>query len=84
MGDDVLKELDETRPGMCTMKAIAGSFVWWPNIDANIQKKVADCSLRQAVQSAPSKAFVYPWSYPSKPWSRVHVDYAGPVNSAMY
>jgi len=81
---DVLKELHETHPGMCRMKAIARSFVWWPNIDADIEKTVADCSVCQAMQSAPSKATVHPWSYPSKPWSRVHVDYAGPVNGAMY
>jgi len=81
---DVLKELHETHPGMCRMKAIARSFVWWPDIYADIQKKVADCSECQAMQSAPSKATVHPWSYPSKPWSRVHVDYAGPVNGVMY
>ena len=81
---DVLQELHETHPGMSRMKAIARSFVWWPNIDMDIQKKVADCSVCQAMQSAPARASVHPWSFPSKPWSRVHVDYAGPVNGSMY
>ena len=32
----------------------------------------------------PPKAQIHPWSYPTKAWSRVHIDYAGPVNNAMY
>ena len=29
----VLKELHETHPGICRMKALARSYVWWPQLD---------------------------------------------------
>ena len=80
----VLDELHDTHPGMSRMKAIARSFVWWPNLDVQIERKVADCSVCQAMKANPPTASVHPWSYPSKPWSRLHVDYAGPVNGSMY
>jgi len=50
----------------------------------DIQKTVANCSVFQAMLSAPFKASVHPWSYPTKPWTGIHVDYAGPVNGSMY
>ena len=27
----------------------------------------------------PPKAALHPWEWPSKPWSRLHIDFAGPV-----
>jgi len=27
---------------------------------------------------------MHPWEYPEKPWSRVHVDYAGPQLAKMF
>jgi len=80
----VLDEIHETHPGMSRMKAIARSFVWWPQLDKQIEDKVASCTVCQAMKSAPPAAQVHPWCYPSRPWSRIHVDYAGPVNGFMY
>lgn len=25
-----------------------------------------------------------PWSWPTRPWSRIHVDYAGPMDGKMF
>ena len=26
----------------------------------------------------------HPWVFPSAPWTRIHIDYLGPVNGNMY
>ena len=36
------------------------------------------------VRQNPQKADLHPWPYPEKPWSRIHVDYAGPVDNHYF
>jgi hypothetical protein len=33
------------------------------------------------MQKLPSKAELPPWEWPGKPWFRVHIDYAGPIDN---
>jgi hypothetical protein len=80
----VLSELHETHPGMSKMKMLARSYVWWPGLDREIENKVSNCSVCQAMRNDPPTAQIHPWTFPSKPWSRVHIDYAGPVGGYMY
>ena len=39
----VLEVIHDTHPGIVKMKAIARSYVWWPNIDAQIEEKARSC-----------------------------------------
>ena len=52
----VLQELHKGHPGMTKMKAFARMYVWWPGINADIEKSVRLCSACQEVQSAPPVA----------------------------
>ena len=42
------------------------------------------CSGCMANKSSPSEAPIHPWEYPTKPWSRVHIDFAGPFHGYMF
>ncbi len=56
----VLRELRETHPGFSRMKAPSRSYVWWPNIDAHIERTVSSRSTCQTVRSAPPTAQIHP------------------------
>lgn len=80
----VLKELHEAHPGMSTMKGIARSYVWWPNLDKDIESTVERCEICQVNRNKPCVAPLHVWPYPDKPWERVHVDFAGPFMGHMF
>ena len=80
----VLQELHEGHPGMTRMKALARMYVWWPGSDKDIEDSVSSCSDCQINQSAPPSAPLHPWSWSTKPWVRLHLDFAGPFLGKMY
>ena len=79
----VLLELHEGHPGMTKMKTLARMYVWWPLIDRDIEKSVLQCHLCQQQQAAPPVAPLQPWKWPSRPWVRLHMDFAGPFQGKM-
>ena len=76
--DAVLQELHEGHPGITKMRALARMSVWWPGIDLDIKKSVRLCCQCQDVQSSPPVAPLNPWKWPTRPWARQHLDFAGP------
>ena len=55
----------------------------WPGLDNQLEilaKTIQSC---QAVKGAPSVVPLHPWVWPSRPWQRVHLDFAGPFQSSM-
>ena len=80
----ILTELHEAHPGESRMKALARSYVWWPGLDQDIVKKVKSCDKCQSNQSAPAEAPLHPWEWPGLPWSRIHIDFAGPYKGEMF
>ena len=81
---DVLKELHQAHSGSNKMKALARSYVWWPKMDSEIEAMVKDCTVCQGSQSLPSVAPLHPWEWPTQPWSRLHLDFAGPFMGHMF
>ena len=79
----VLDELHQGHPGVVRMKAVGRSHAWWPCIDRDIEQKAKSCVDCQSNRHAPPKAPLHPWAWPTQPWQRVHIDYAGPVAGRM-
>ena len=84
MQKSVLAELHEGHLGVVKMKAVARSFVWWPQIDQHIQDNAKRCGTCQVVQNQPSQTLLHPWIPASKPMERIHVDFAGPFEGLTY
>ena len=80
----VLTELHDSHPGMSRMKGLARMYVWWPGITTDIEITVRQCPECQSNRAMPPQAPLQPWSWPTRPWSRLHLDYAGPVGGKMY
>ncbi len=78
------EELHETHFGVSKMKALARSYIWWPQMDAEIEETVKTCSDSQATRSSPPVAPLHPWEWPAQPWSRIHIDFAGPFKGHMF
>ena len=36
------------------------------------------------MQKSPESAMLHPWIWPSKPWVRIHLDFAGPFQGKMF
>ena len=80
----VLQQFHLGHPGTDRMKSIARSHVYWPGLDTDIENYVKQCSRCQQAAKHPPKQQPVPWPETDKPWSRVHIDYAGPTNGLMY
>ena len=42
------------------------------------------CSSCQQVQKSPESAMLHPWIWPSNPWVRIHLDFAGPFQGKIF
>ena len=80
----VLDVLHSTHIGISRMKSLARQYVWWPKIDCDIEAKVKGCSTCAVSGPDPPPTVLHPWEWPKKPWSRVHLDYAGPFLGKMF
>ncbi|XP_032091769.1 uncharacterized protein K02A2.6-like, partial [Thamnophis elegans] len=80
----ILQRLHESHPGVSRMKALARSFVWWPGLDADIEAWVAKCETCQQSRPSPPSSPSREWEMPRGPWSRLHIDFAGPFHGQVF
>ena len=66
------------------MKALASSYVWWPNIDSETEMTVKSGKSCQMNEAMPAKAPIHPWEKTAAPWMRIHTDFAGPFLGKMF
>ena len=71
--DKVLEELHVAHLGVCQMKALARCYVWWPNMDKEIEFKVKQCETCQMNQNMPASAPVHPRENTSNTWTRIQL-----------
>ena len=82
---ELLNELHQDHLGISKMKAAARCHMWWPGLDQQIEHLVKSCEVCKAVKPGPPTAPLHPWwSWPAKPWQRVHIDFAGPVHGKSF
>ncbi|XP_064387325.1 uncharacterized protein K02A2.6-like [Halichondria panicea] len=81
---DVLVQLHEGHPGTTRMKGLSRMYVWWPGISKDVEETVQDCIPCQQQQSKPPVAPLHSWAWPTRPWARLHIDYAGPIHGQMF
>ncbi|CAK1583676.1 unnamed protein product [Parnassius mnemosyne] len=79
----ILKQLHSSHMGIVKTKGLARSYVWWPNIDADVEALCRSCETCASEADAPPRAPPNPWSY-LPPWSRVHIDFLGPYKGKTY
>lgn len=81
---EVMLLLHANHPGITAMKAIARSFVWWPNLDKEIELCVQACNACQIHRNNPPKAPIQKMEGPINPWSTLHLDFAGPFRGKVF
>jgi len=72
----VLALIHETHPGVSRMSALARGYVWYPNLDADLEALVRDCAVCKTLQAATPHEELVPWAWPTRRWQRVYVDFA--------
>ncbi|XP_038651421.1 uncharacterized protein K02A2.6-like, partial [Scyliorhinus canicula] len=80
----ILTELHHGHPGVSKMKMLAQSYVWWPGLDTDIAALVRRCQECQQGQRVPPAAPLHPWEWPGRPWTRLHIDHAGPFMGSIF
>ncbi|BHF57274.1 hypothetical protein SprV_0100021500 [Sparganum proliferum] len=80
----VPRQFHVAHPGTSRMKSVARSFAYWPGIDGDIDDLVRRCSRCQQAAKMPPRQPPIPWQPPERPCSRVHIDFAGPLNGVAY
>ncbi|XP_058041724.1 uncharacterized protein K02A2.6-like [Ahaetulla prasina] len=81
---NVLELLHVGHPGIVRMKGLARSYVWWPLMDKEISDRVGKCQSCQESRPLPPTAPIREWEKPQGPWSRIHIDFAGPFHGQTF
>ena len=81
---DVLELIHSTHQGVVAMKGLARSYCWWPKITADIEEVSRSCEACVTSLKNPTKTTPHPWIPATKPWERIHLDFAGPFQNKMW
>ena len=79
----LMEELHECHPGVCKMKALSRAYIWWPQIDEQIEVMVHKCVDCTNAQNIPRENPLLLWPWATQPWQRIHIDYLD-VDNRMF
>uniref|UniRef100_A0A6V7L5H4 RNA-directed DNA polymerase n=1 Tax=Bracon brevicornis TaxID=1563983 RepID=A0A6V7L5H4_9HYME len=80
----MLRELHSSHMGMVRMKALARSYMWWPNLDTDIETVAKTCQLCMENSDNPPRSAPHSWKWPKGPNQQLHIDFFGPLEGKMY
>ncbi|KAK9528348.1 hypothetical protein VZT92_012518 [Zoarces viviparus] len=80
----VLKEIHSGHQGIVKTKALARKYVWWPNLDLEVEHICKECETCQFDQKMPRQVPLHPWEFLGESWKRLHIDFAGPFLNHMF
>ena len=80
----LLTQLQQDHLGITRMKVVARSYFWWPGLDQDIESLARSCLPCQSVKGSPPAVALQPWVWPTRPWQRIHLDFAGPFQGFMF
>ncbi|XP_014775588.1 uncharacterized protein K02A2.6-like [Octopus bimaculoides] len=79
----MLREFHDGYSSSSRVKALMRSYVYWPKMDREIKNLVKGCRGR-ALATKLSTIRSEPWPKVDVPWSRLHTDFAAPLNGSYY
>lgn len=80
----ILKQFHRCHPGVVRMKSLMRSYVYWPGMDKDVEDYVRCCTNCALAAKSPPKEAFQAWPETTAPWERIHIDYAGPLQSKYY
>lgn len=80
----VLNQLHKPHLGIQLTKSIARNYVYWPKIDQDIESLIKSCEKCATAAKSPIKTLLHSWPTPASAWQRIHIDYAGPIDSTYF
>ncbi|KAI0990380.1 hypothetical protein GJ496_002826 [Pomphorhynchus laevis] len=75
-----LETLHLGHQGISAMRHLARLYCWWPTINTDIEQWVYRCSFCQKQQPKSAHQPLHQWDVPAEVWTRIHVDFAGPID----
>uniref|UniRef100_A0A0X3PB73 Uncharacterized protein K02A2.6 n=1 Tax=Schistocephalus solidus TaxID=70667 RepID=A0A0X3PB73_SCHSO len=66
------------------MKQLARRYVYWPGVDNDVESFVRSSGPCGLFAKNPPKVPPVPWPEVTRPWTRVHVNFAGPFFNRMF
>nr|CAI5855726.1 unnamed protein product [Callosobruchus analis] len=70
----ILELIHEDHIGIVRTKMLARSTLWWPNVNADIEKMINGCQVCQQSQNNQER-FLMSWPKTENVFSRIHIDF---------
>lgn len=81
---NVVKFLHETHMGIIKMKYMARETCWWPTQSQDLELVAKSCDACRLTSQSPNKQELIPWKRSDEVWSRIHIDFFGPIMNRSY